>query len=173
MKKILFNVLGTIRALLYSTKYQIGKFCRFEKIGLWHCPRGSVTIGVKTVIMRRTELRSLESHPILIGERVFINTDCIIRPNVSIGDNVSVGQRVSLITDTHALGESEKRAGEGEFGRIKVGNGCWIGACSTVLGGVTIGDGTVIGAGSVVIRDCLPDSLYCGVPARFVKRLPR
>jgi len=41
-----------------------------------------------------------------------------------------------------------------------------------VLPGVTIGRGTVVGAGAVVIKDCDPNSLYVGNPARKVKQLP-
>lgn len=34
--------------------------------------------------------------------------------------------------------------------KVVIGNFCWIGARTTILPGVTIGDGAVIGAGSVV-----------------------
>ena len=46
---------------------------------------------------------------------------------------------------------------------------------------VKIGDNVVVGAGSLVIKDCEPDSVYVGVPARrlmsinefFEKRLAK
>jgi maltose O-acetyltransferase len=37
--------------------------------------------------------------------------------------------------------------------------------------GVTIGDGCTIASGAVVTRDCEPDGMYAGVPARRVKDL--
>lgn len=75
------------------------------------------------------------------------------------------------MTDTHKIANSNRRAGESQFLPINIGDGCWIGAGSTILGGVTIGKGTIIGAGSVVNKDCEANSLYAGVPAKFIKRL--
>ena len=40
---------------------------------------------------------------------------------------------------------------------------------STILKGVTIGQGSIIAAGSVVIRDVPPKSLAGGVPARILR----
>ena len=37
--------------------------------------------------------------------------------------------------------------------------------------GVQIGKGCVIGTGSLVIKDCEPDCIYLGVPARKHKEL--
>ena len=50
-------------------------------------------------------------------------------------------------------------------------DGCWICAGCTILPGVTIGEGCVIAAGSVVNKDCAPDGLYAGVPAKRIKDL--
>ena len=159
-----------LRSQLYSIKYHIGSRCQFEKIKMWHCPRGSVYIGNHVNIYRRVELRALKDKPIIIGDNVFINFDCIIRPNIQIGDNVSIGPGVHLISDNHKIGTSECRAGESSFDLIKIADGCWIGADVTILGNVEIGKGTVIAAGAVVNKDCEPNSLYAGVPAKLVKR---
>jgi maltose O-acetyltransferase len=37
---------------------------------------------------------------------------------------------------------------------------------------VTVGDGCVIAAGAVVAKDCEPNGLYVGVPARRARDLP-
>ncbi len=78
---------------------------------------------------------------------------------------------VSFIGITHEIGSAQSRAGADVSYPIKVGNGCWIGARSTILPGVTVGDGCIIAAGSVVNKDCEPNSLYAGVPARKIKDL--
>ena len=44
-----------------------------------------------------------------------------------------------------------------------------LGANSTVLPGVIIGDGAVIGAGSLVNRDIPPGAFAAGVPARIIR----
>lgn len=42
----------------------------------------------------------------------------------------------------------------------------------TVLGGVTIGEGCIIAAGAMVTKDVPDNTLYGGVPARFIRDLP-
>lgn len=51
----------------------------------------------------------------------------------------------------------------------KIGNDVWIGANSTILRGVTIGDGAVVGANSLVNKNVPPYAIVAGVPARIIK----
>jgi virginiamycin A acetyltransferase len=51
----------------------------------------------------------------------------------------------------------------------KIGNDVWIGCNSTVLRGVTIGDGAVIGANSLVNKNVPPYAIVVGSPARIIK----
>jgi acetyltransferase-like isoleucine patch superfamily enzyme len=53
---------------------------------------------------------------------------------------------------------------------VRIGNDCWIGEKSTVLRGVTIGDGCVVASHALVNRDVPPRSVAGGVPARVLKR---
>lgn len=55
-----------------------------------------------------------------------------------------------------------------KFGKIEVGEYSFVGANSTIMPGVIIGDHCVIGAGSVVTKDVPSGSVYAGVPARFI-----
>ncbi len=50
-----------------------------------------------------------------------------------------------------------------------IGNDVWIGYGSTVLNGVTIGDGAVVAACSVVTKDVPPYSVVAGNPAHVIK----
>ncbi|MDD5247876.1 MAG: DapH/DapD/GlmU-related protein [Rhodocyclaceae bacterium] len=54
---------------------------------------------------------------------------------------------------------------------IEIGDGCWIGARTIILGGVRMGPGCVVGAGSVVTRNVPANVLVAGVPARVVREL--
>ncbi|MFP3846992.1 CatB-related O-acetyltransferase, partial [Priestia filamentosa] len=53
--------------------------------------------------------------------------------------------------------------------KCEIGNDVWIGANSTILRGVSIGDGAVIGANSVVTKDVPPYAIVIGNPAKVVK----
>lgn len=54
-------------------------------------------------------------------------------------------------------------------GNIVVCDDVWIGFGSTILSGVTIGQGAVIAAGSVVTKDVPPYAIVAGIPARVIK----
>jgi serine acetyltransferase len=54
-------------------------------------------------------------------------------------------------------------------GDIIIGNDVWIGAKSTIMSGVKIGDGAVIGSGSVVAKDVPPYAIVVGNPAKVIK----
>jgi maltose O-acetyltransferase len=92
--------------------------------------------------------------------------------DVTIGRNVALANRVSLLTSGHEMDDPRARAGRRVLAPIVVGDGAWLGANVTVLGGVTIGEGAVVAAGSLVRADVPPHTLWAGVPARLVKALP-
>lgn len=55
-------------------------------------------------------------------------------------------------------------------GPIQVMNDVWIGTGSTILSGVTIGNGAIIMAGSIVTRDIPAFTIVGGIPAKPVKK---
>ena len=109
-----------------------------------------------------------------IGDGCFVNHDCLIDAagDVTLGRNVALANLVSLLTSGHEIGDPRARAGIRVLKPIVVGDGAWLGANVTVLGGVAIGVGAVVAAGSVVRADVPPHTLWAGVPARFVRELP-
>ena len=54
-------------------------------------------------------------------------------------------------------------------GDTVVGNDVWIGYKSTIMPGVTIGDGAIVAAHSVVVNDVPAYSIVGGNPARIIK----
>ncbi len=93
---------------------------------------------------------------------------------VSIGDNVFFsGTETQLIThdggvsQTYLMGISTHKYDC--FGKITIGNNCFIGMRSIILKDVNIGDNCIIGAGSVVTKDIPSGSVACGVPARIIE----
>lgn len=54
-------------------------------------------------------------------------------------------------------------------GDITIGNDVWLGFRTTVVSGVTIGDGCIVAAGSIVTKDLPPYSICGGIPARPIR----
>lgn len=110
---------------------------------------------------------------IVIGAGTRVNYRCFFDGSapIRIGRKCGIGMEVLFCTSTHIIGPASERAGHDNSQPITVGDGCWIGARSVILPGVTIGDGCVIGTGAVVNKDCAPNGLYVGVPARRIKEL--
>ena len=113
------------------------------------------------------------SRNITIGQGTRVNYRCFFdgAAPIRIGKNCGIGMEVMFCTSTHEIGPAFERAGSDSPGPITVGDGCWIGARSVIMPGVTIGNGCVIATGAIVNRDCAPNGLYAGVPAKRIKEL--
>lgn len=91
---------------------------------------------------------------------------------VVIGDRVMFGPNVSIFGASHMTSVLSRQKLV-EFGHpVFIGNDCWIGGNVIVLPGVKIGQGCTIGAGSTVTKDVPPFSVAVGSPCRVVKTVP-
>jgi maltose O-acetyltransferase len=110
---------------------------------------------------------------LVIGEGCWINIGCLfdLGAAISIGSKVSIGHDVLLLTTSHEVGTSRKRALAPIARPVSIGSGVWLGSRSTILPGVTIGAGAIVAAGSMVHQDVPPNTVVAGVPARVVKDL--
>ena len=113
-----------------------------------------------------------------VGRDTWIGMHTIVascrQGHVSIGECVDIGPGCIIVSGTHQIGDSRRRAGQGDGAEISIGRGCWVGAGARVLAGASIGSGCVIAAGSVVCAGTYPsDSLLAGVPAQVTKRYGR
>ena len=89
-----------------------------------------------------------------------------------IEKNVDIAPFVKLFTGTHKVDMlPHKAAGTGYNDKITLKEGCWVGANSTILPGVSIGKCSIIAAGSVVNKSVPDYCLYAGNPAIFKKKL--
>ena len=107
-----------------------------------------------------------------VGDNFHADYNCTMLDlaEIRIGDNCLIGPDVGIYTAGHRL-EPEGRVLDVYGLPITIGNDVWIGGHSTILPGVTIGNGAVIAAGSVVTKDVSPRSLVAGNPAKVMKHI--
>ena len=120
-----------------------------------------------------------------IGERVNICSHCFIENDVKIGndvtvkcgvqlwdgveleDGVMVGSNVTFTNDRYPRSKNKNWT----LLRTRVCKGATIGAGSTILPGITIGEKAFIAAGSVVTQDIPAGEIWMGSPAKFYKKV--
>lgn len=135
-----------------------------ENLHLWHADRG-------TYFDRNVNIISWsDQYQIHLGKYNSIGRDCNFF--------LHADHRVDWITTSSQLwgpvtpetAEMHMKMGHPICkGDIKIGNDVWVGAKSTIMSGVTIGDGAVIGAGSTITKDVPPFAIVVGNPGRIVK----
>lgn len=111
---------------------------------------------------------------ITVGAGTFINfnfTALDVAP-ITIGSDVMIGPNVQLLTPTHPVDPTLRKAKWEAAQPITIGDNVWLGGGVCVLPGVTIGANTVVGAGAVVTRDLPANVVAVGNPARIVRELP-
>jgi len=111
----------------------------------------------------------------IIGKNVKISSHTFICEGVSIEDDVFIGHNVSFINDRYPRATSERGQlqTESDWKVVEtiVKRGASIGTSSTILCGVTVGEGAIVGAGSVVTRDVAPHTIVAGNPARLLRTM--
>jgi acetyltransferase-like isoleucine patch superfamily enzyme len=115
------------------------------------------------------------SNRLEIGSDVYIATGCWLHAcgGIVIEDAVQLGPYVVLVTGDHTRENGSFRCGPSEHGPIRLCEGSWLAAHSTVTKNVTVGRGALLAANSVATRDIPPMALAGGVPARVIPQKSR
>lgn len=94
--------------------------------------------------------------------------------NIQIGDFTIFNLNATIGHDS-IIGEfSNISPGANISGNVHIEKGCLIGTGASINQGsdmkpLVIGLNTIIGSGTVVVKDCEPNSVYVGIPARRIK----
>jgi len=110
--------------------------------------------------MYRTFLRMEVGEQTAVALMVMV--DIMFPELIRIGRNSVIGYNTTILAHEYLV--EEYRLGE-----VRIGNRVMIGANSTILPGVTIGDGAVVAAGTVVHKDVAPGSFVGGNPMRVIR----
>lgn len=147
--------------------------------------KGNIRIGkmcdIDGIVMTQGDGR------ITVGDFTTVRYDSIVGAvdKIEIGNHVIISNRVTIYDNNNHPTDVEERKKMCESGfsselwkwrysvhsPIKIGDNVWIGEKSTILKGVTIGDGAIVACNSVVTHDVEENTIVAGNPARFVKRI--
>lgn len=167
--------------LFHMDNVYLGESVYVDRHTRLHGSVARIELGAGTRVMRGAYLCSYVSNAkpgegIVTGKNCWIGVQTVLaagQGGVFLGDNVLIAANAVLACGNHDFEKLDLTTLDQEYyGRpIRVGNNVWIGAQTTILGGVTIGDHAVVAAGAVVNADVEPYTVVGGVPARVLKRI--
>ncbi len=166
-----------------------------DNVVLGHLEDGLLTIGENSIIRSGTIIYSnvkignnfKTGHHVLIRENTEIGDNVLIGTNSVVDGNCKIGKNVSVQTDVYVTAYTtiEDDVFMGPFSvttndkYMQVGaklegphikKGARIGANSTILPAIIIGEQAVVGSGAVVTHDVPGKTTVVGNPARQIKR---
>ena len=121
------------------------------------------------LLNREVPTETLIKRGMKVGENFNRQQGCFLDPThcflITIGDDVTMSIRVTVMAHDAS---TKKTLGYTKIGQVHIGNHVFIGANTTILPGVAIGDYAVIGAGSIVTHDVPTRTVVAGVPAKEI-----
>ena len=126
-------------------------------------------IGPGVTIYHGIEVRNAKG--LSIGRNSSIGNDAILdaRGTLTIGENVNLSTGVHIWTGQHDWPSTAFRYVSAP---VTIGDRVWLSGRTTVLPGVSIGEGAVLAAGAVASADIAAHDLAGGVPAKRIGRRP-
>lgn len=91
-----------------------------------------------------------------------VTMDLLFPERIRIGKNTIIGYNTTILTHEYLIQEYR-------LGDVEIGDSVMVGANTTILPGVRIGDGAVVGAASLVNRDVPPGAFAAGNPVRIIR----
>ncbi|WP_041580731.1 acyltransferase [Bacillus sp. 1NLA3E] len=88
--------------------------------------------------------------------------DIMFPEKISVGNNSIIGYNTTILAHEYLINEYR-------LGSVVIGNEVMIGANSTILPGLTIGDRAIVAAGTLVNKDVPPGAFVGGNPMRIIK----
>lgn len=133
-------------------------------------------IGERTKIWHRSHIRSgsvigedcslgfsvYVDQGVTIGNRCKVQNHVSIFKGVTLEDEILVGPSATFTNDLFPRAQDD----EWEITETLVRHGASLGANSTIVCGVTVGEWAMVGAGAVVVADVPANALVVGNPAR-------
>lgn len=136
---------------------------------------GGVPAKARVAILRLRGQRPLQwyvERGLRVGERCELEQPFELDPShcwlVEIGDDVTFAPDVHVIVHDAS---TKRCVAHTRLAPVRIGSRVFVGARTTILPGVSIGDDVVLGAGSVVSSDIPSGTVAAGNPARALGTL--
>lgn len=100
---------------------------------------------------------------VIIGDSVTIKSGVQLWDGVTVEDQVFIGPNVTFTNDLIPRSKVYPK----QYLRTSLKRGCSIGANTTIVAGIEIGERALIGAGSVVTKNIPANTVWFGNPARM------
>ncbi len=135
---------------------------------IWHFAhvREKSKIGKNCIIGKSSYIGT----EVEIGDNCKIQNFASIYKGVTLGKNVFIGPHVCFTNDKYPRAEIWN---DEKLKKTVVKDGASIGANSTIIAGVTIGEYAMVGAGSVVTKDVDDYELVIGNPAKMYAKVDK
>ncbi|WOQ74091.1 acyltransferase [Bacillus stratosphericus] len=92
---------------------------------------------------------------------LMVMVDLMFPEKITVGRNSVIGYNTTILSHEYLINEYR-------LGEVYIGDEVLIGANSTILPGVTIGDGAIVSAGTLVNKDVPAGSFVGGNPMRMI-----
>lgn len=168
-----------LKCVLFRRNVRVGRWFRvtgpFYIVG-----SGRVTIGdncmINSKLIKQTCFMTVNPNAqIEIGDHVtFSGTSIQCYQSVKINNDCAIANAYIVDSPAHHLSADRKERGDAglQHAPVVIGRNVWISVNTVITHGVTIGENSVIGACALVREDVTPNSLYAGVPAKFIREIP-
>jgi len=133
-------------------RLMIGRWSYFGRGNHIRCHEGNLTIGRKCVFGKDNTINCYLE--------IEVGDDCILADWVYICDFDHRFEDLTMPIRKQGIVTSP----------VRIGSDCWLGEKTTILRGVTVGNGSVIASHALVNADVSPRSVVGGVPAKVLKR---
>ena len=108
---------------------------------------------------------TLVENDVSIGNNVTIKSGVYVWDGITIEDDVFIGPCVTFTNDKQPRSKQYPES----FLRTIIKKGASVGANSTILPGVTLGENCMVGAGAVVTKSVPDNAVVIGNPAEIVR----
>ena len=136
----------------------------------------SMVRKIKVLYRMRDHINYARSLGVKVGD------DCnfVDNPNwgsepylITVGNHVLISGGVTFANHdgaTWVLRKNDKYRDTFKFGRIRIGDNCFIGHGSILLPNVSIGENSIVAAGSIVTKSIPAGEVWGGIPAHFIMK---